>query len=410
MSRVIDQTQDLNGQDIYRIVKLYGCPVFVKEACQNDVCGADNTPQHLFADPTRKNYPCHSAAATWMSTAFFYEKKAELAPEKAASIEERLLKSADYFRIRDSIDELRARVEKAATVDETQLQNSDFAVIFDNKDGVTERHCPMRNALEVKAAATWLMQYRDEMPYDDRKHVADKILNKAASFGADISEHRYDLEKTAGIGVCSAKDAAALIRQRLMCVGHNDLNLQVKTEMEKAAALVERDPSRMHHHAPLLKMARVIDVFDRMYHLNRHYGTNLQRPEDILFSITEKIAAELSNDLIGSDMTGNFYKRADLERVPLQSLADSLGDDFADAVGTANAWIDTEKLARVVPTLPRGDAELFDAVVAESGVPPFAVKSATAAQQVSPIEQAEFASQHQPNPGSLWSQIGQQAK
>ena len=38
----------------------------------------------------------------------------------------------------------------------------------------------------------------------------------------------------------------------------------------------------------------------------------------------------------------------------------ALGEDFAEAISTANAWVDTEKLAQILPTLPRNDMEIFD--------------------------------------------------
>jgi len=402
---VLDQRLDLNGQDIHRIVTLYGCPAFVKQAARADTCGTDDMPPHQFADPTRKLYPCHTAAATWLSTAFFHEKKAEFTPTQAARIEERLQHAATYFKIDQLTAGLLDKIAAATTVDETTLPDSAFAIVFDNADGERERHYPMRNALEVKAAADWLAVNRDELPFDDRRSIADRILEKAASFGANISEHRYDLEKMSGVGICAAADAAKLVRRRVACIPHTKLPTLEREEMLKVAEIVERDPERMYHHSPLVKLAGIIDTFDRQHGLHRHYGADLPRPEDVLFAVTSKVAADVSNELVGSPLTGNYFKRAELSRVPLQDLSDALGPDFVDAVSTANAFVDTEKLADIVPTLPLSDAKLFDTVVTSAGVQPFATKSA-AAQTITPQDQMALAQAHTPAPGSLWAAIG----
>jgi hypothetical protein len=289
-------------------------------------------------------------------------------------------------------------------VDESKLPDEVFAVIFTNTDGEKERRLPMRNAGEVKAAATWLVKYRDELVFEDRRTIADRVLETATKYGADIAGCRGALEKMAGLGACSARDAVALIRTRINAVGHTHKPNSLQQELTKLAAMIEQRPSRLHHFGPLTKLASVLDQFDREHGLQSHYGENLQRPEDVLFCVTEKVAMEISNELVGNTLTGNYYKRADLQRLPIGPLGDALGDDFIDAVTTAGAWIDTEKLARIVPTLPLGDAEMFDAVVAENGIPPFATKSASAIRV--PTEAArELAAQHSPAPGSLWNYV-----
>ncbi len=107
---VLDQRLDLNGQDIYRIVTFYGCPDFVKQASSTQVCGEPDMPIHQFAEPTRRLYPCHTAAATWLSTAFFSEKRAEFSPGMAEQIQSRLRNAAQYFKIGSSIDDLELKV------------------------------------------------------------------------------------------------------------------------------------------------------------------------------------------------------------------------------------------------------------------------------------------------------------
>lgn len=402
----IDQTLDHNGQSIHRIISAFGAPAFVKAASREELCGEENMPPKLFADVTRRRYPCHTPAATWMSAAFFYEKAGEYNPALREHIAAQIGKSARYFKIAEDVHALADKITKAAEVDESKLPDDVFAIVFTDADGHKERRLPLRNAGEIKAAAAWLVKYRDDLVFDDRHQIAGKILEKAAKFGANVNEQRDALEKMAGLGVCAVKDAVALIRNRVNWLGHTDKPSPLQTELLKLASLLTEKPSRLYHFGPLVKLAQLVDQFDREHSLHTKYDDEFERPEDMLFAITEKVAAELSDELVGNTLTGNYYKKADLQRIPVSQFGDSLGEDFVDAVSAAGAWVDTEKLARIIPTLPLGDAELFDAVVAEAGIPPFATKAA-AAIRVPLAAECELASRHVPSTGSLWQRINQ---
>jgi len=405
MSTISDQARDINGQELHRILSLYPLPDFVKSASQQDICGDDSLPPHLYADITRRCYPIHSGPATIISSIFFNEKKASMNKHRAALIESNLARAAEYFKVGGYMRRLTEKVASAATHEATQLPDAAFAIVFEGADGAAERHYPMRNVHEVKAAAAWLADHRDLLPFSDRHQIANKVLEKSAEFGAGLPEHRNMLEKMAGLGVCAGKDAARLIRTRMLAAGGMHKPSALQQELEKLAALCEEKPDSVRHYVPLIKIAEIVDQFDHEHGLNRKYDDILERPEDVLFAVTGKTAAELEEGIIGNVLTGNYYKKADLQSLPVRDLADNLGEDFAQVVSTAGAWVDTEKLARIVPTLPLGDAELFDEVVAAAGVRPFATKSASAGRSISPALQLEIAEQHKPAPGSLWDRV-----
>ncbi len=405
MSTIPDQTLDLNGQELHRILSVYPLPDFVKNASQADICGGDDLPPHLFADITRRRYPVHSGPATVVSCIFFHEKRAEINKHQAAMIERKLNKAAEYFKVAGYVRRLTEKVAEAITYDETSLPDAVFAIVFDGTDGTKERHYPLRNIHEVKTAAAWLKDHRDELPFLDRRQIADKILTKAAEFGAGLPDHRYMLEKMAGLGACSGKDAAKLIRTRIYAAGNTHQPSDLQVELEKLAKLCEDSPQAIHHFSSLTKIAEIVDQFDQETGLHRKYDDVIERPEDVLFAVTEKAAAEVDNEIVGNALTGNYYKKADLQALPIRDLADNLGKDFAQEVSTAGAWVDMDKLASIVPTLPLGDAELFDEVVAAAGIRPFATKSASVGISISPVEQVEMAKQHKPSPGSLWDRV-----
>jgi hypothetical protein len=403
MSSVLDQSRDVNGQELHRILSVYPVPGFVKNASSKEIIGDDSLPPHLFADATLRQFPVHTGPATVISSIFFNEKRADIAPGRVANIEQRLARAADYFNVTGYVKRLGKRAQEIGTHDETALPDHVFAIVFEDGDGRKERHYPLRNLQEVKAAAAWFHDNRDHLPFSDRRAVADKILEKAAEFGAGLPEHRNMLEKTAGLGVCAGPEAARLIRTRIYAIGNAHKPSQLQQELEKLAQLCEQEPQAIQNFATLTKLAEVVDQFDREHGVR--YDDVLQRPEDVLFAVTAKAAAELDESLVGNVLTGNYYEKAALQRIPLQDLADSLGDDFVSEISAANALLDLDKLARVVPTLPRSDAELFDEVVNASGVMPFAVKSAAVGRSISPQEQMQLANQHTPAAGSLWDNI-----
>lgn len=404
---VLDQSTDLNGQELYRITNLYGAPDYVKQASADRVCGHENLEPHVFADPVRKLYPCHTAPAVWASTAFFSEKRAELPEDQAARIARRLAESGRHFGITPDLETLQAKIATAMSTGESQLPDDVFAIVLQFEDGRKDRHYPMRNPGEVRKAAHYLSQYRDQFMYDDRCKIANKVLEKAAEYGADIAEWSDMLYKTAGVGLCAAADAAALVRSRGDLLRSNEQVL--KDQFYKLADEIESNGEHFQHWAPLQKIASIVDQFDHERGLNQNYGAWLERPEDVLFAVNEKVAAELTNELIANERTGTVYKRADLAGMDLRALGDALGDDFVEAVSTANAWVDIEKLAAIVPTLPLNDAQTFDSVLAAMGIAPFATKSASVKGGISEAEMVSLADSHQSSPGGLWDRIRRQS-
>jgi hypothetical protein len=380
----LDHTRDISGRETHRLTSLYPPPDFVKNASHERVHGDPETlPRHMFADPANKLYPCHSAPATWMSALFFEEKKGSLAEDHRAAVQAKIDQHASYFGISGLVTELRQKVAANVGKDLAQLPDEDFAIVWADGAGNKERHWPLRNATEVKYAAAHFKKHRDEFAFEDRHKIAVKILDKALEYGADTSPAEDTLELAAGRGACAAKVAAEMLRNRASLVRRT--HAELSAEMTKLASLVEANELEARREETRLKIASIVDQFDRDTNLCKLYDAGgLPRAEEVLFAITEKVA----NDFLKAHVettTGNVYNLDDLEKLAVEDVRNWLGDEFADAVSAGGVYMDRDKLAAIVPTLDRGMAGTLDRLLQEKGFDA-AVKSAATSSSLLPLE------------------------
>lgn len=378
----LDHTEDVSGQETHRLTTLFEAPEFVKSASNDQLVGdPTKLPRHVYADQYNRLYPCHTAAATWMSALFFNDKRADFSADTAAEINERIHRAAKYF----GIDGLVTTVEKKAHQlrDEglEDVEDDDWGIVWFDRAGNKERHWPMRNSTEVKFAAAHFNKYRDEFVFKDRHEIAQRVLKRAEQLNVDLAADLDALVYAAGRGACAAKTASELLRDRATLARRADGG-SMAAVMDKVAAAVAQNPEHAREHETRLKLAAVIDEFDRATGLCRLYGDvgGLARPEEVLFAVTEKTA----QDFLASNVettTGNIYALDDLEKIALDDLRDWLGDDFADAVSAGGVFVDRDKLAAIVPTLDRGMAATFDRLVAEKAASAV-VKTAEAADML----------------------------
>lgn len=372
---MLDHTQDISGRETHRLLSLYPAPDFVKSANHDRLHGNPETlARHLYAEPHKKLYPCHTAPATWMSALWFAEKQAEFDSATAAGIAARIKAAADYFGIAGLLEQLTEKVAADRSNDLSKLPDSAFAIVWRDENGAVERHWPMRNATEVKFACAHFKKYRDEFVFPDRRKIANKILDKALEFGADTSPAEGILETTAGRGLCATKIAAELVRGRAQLTKRS--HAAMSAELEKLASLIEANPVETQNEECRLKLAAIIDQFDRETKLYRLYDEKgLPRPEDVLFAITEKVARDFMSQNVETT-TGNVYALDDLEKLAVEDIRSWLGDELADAVSSGGVFTDRDKLAAIVPTLDRGMAATLDRLMTEKRASPVATNAA----------------------------------
>ena len=370
MPRNIDHIADNNGVELYRLSLVHSLPEFVKKASPESVYDVKGVASSNYADVINRQFPCHTPQSTWLSAAFFFDKKAEFNPKDQRRIEDRIEKFAAHWGIRKDINAVRVRasdLEKAASDD---LPDSSYAWVWVDENGFKDRRLPLRNAIEVKTASDWLHQYRDSFTFADRNRMATKILEKVAEFGVAVGDKLDFLEKQAGRGVCNPKEVHAMIQDRIK-LANDEKHKHILNSLSDA---VLNTPKMALTGNQLVKLANVIDTTDRALGLTKGYGNMLQRPEDVIFKVTfTKTAAELNDHV--STTSGRMYNKGDFSKVALDDLKSLFGDEFADRVRTGME-VDAEKLAEEIATLPRPDAEMFDSLMSEAGIKPAVVKTA----------------------------------
>ncbi len=386
---ILDHTQDLTGADQHRLTQLYSPPDFVKQAAHEQLYGTTETlPPHVFGSVNRRVYPCHTKAATWMSALFFADKQTQLPWAEAASVRERLIKSATHWGILPVVEGLWEKMAADAAQGYAKLADADFALVW-TAEGRKERHYPLRNGNEVKMASQWFDTYHREFGFDDKHTIAAKILTKAAAFGAAVVNPEL-LDRCAGFGYCAAATAAtawdkraSLAQQRFPEHAAEAVKL---AKAIRSGTLEARDQGRR------VKMAGLMDQFDRQTSLYKLYDDGgLERPEDVLFGVTEKVAGDFLKNHVQTT-TGAVYEKMALDSLTIDNVREWLGDEMADAVG--GVMLDTTKLAEIVPTLPRPEAAMFERMAHAAGIPVFAREKAAMDQGLSRDEMQALAADY----------------
>ena len=365
MPTLLDQAHDPTGTETHRLLTLYSPPDYVKSASHADRCGEAELPPRCYADQRNRLYPCHTPAATWLSSVFFLEKCGSMNSADKAEIAARLMQAAQYFGIAADVAVLAARMEKNASDDETALPDSAFAYVC-QRGGRKERHLPLRNPREVQAAASWFCKYRQHFPFEDRQKIAQAILARASRFQVELSE-RDTLEKSAGYGYCPQADMITTLENR--AYASKATHPELAAELVRLADKLRQTPLDARDHTTRCKLAAVLDQYDRTTGLAQQYGDVLRLPEEHLFQVTEKVAKDFASKHFALT-NGSVYEKSDLSRVTPNTLRQWFDEELAGDAVALDGRVDIEKLATIAASLPRHDSEIFERMLHSLGIHP----------------------------------------
>jgi hypothetical protein len=373
MSEPIDFLSDSNQQQMYMLDRLYGLPEFVKNAAFESTDALTGLPDSSFADPRRRKFPCHTKAATWLANAYFQQSRGAYPKDEATFVQGRITKYASHWKIQSLVNAFNTVHAKLASANSPDLQDKDYALVAVTEDGQKVRRMPINNPVNIKHAGEFLYANREKYPYSWRKTAARNILKAASEWGHKAAENdisaqselmftRFNddtadyLERASGFGITHPRRAAEKIASRVMMLGSNHKDIQTKLA-HIATTLKDMDIVKPEQ---LQKLAEIVDRVDIQTGLNHHYTDGVDMPEDIFFSVLEKEAAmaDLQHVVL---TTGTVIDLMDLAGLPLNKVAEIMGDEFKEAVQSESGmYVDLEKFAEVIPTLPRCDAVLLE--------------------------------------------------
>lgn len=368
----MDFAADVNRVEFVRLARLYPLPDFVKHADLETTQQPRDVLVTVYADPVRKQFPCHSKAATWINALYFQEKKAEFHQKDQARIRERLDHYARYWGIKAAVDRIATRWTELHKDAEAHRPDSDFAYVWDADDGARERRLPITTRTQVKDAAEWLREYRDRIPFSDRNKIAGRILEKAARLGAHLGDAVEFLEKQAGRGVCDPAAVVSMIEGRALLAG----DAPTRDTLRKLASAVRDTPRRALQPDQLVKLAHTMDMVDRGLGVVGKYTDALPRPEDVIFAATFAKSASDCQAVVATT-SGRVWEKSALTKLALGELRDLFGDEFVGRVRTG-LDLDPEKMAVELGALPRPDAQLVEAMLMNNGIAPVMQKAASA--------------------------------
>ena len=359
----IDPTTDNNGTVLAQIAKRYELPDFVKSAELDHTMRPEDLPSSSYAWPQQKKYPCHSSAATWLSSAYFFDKVASFRAVDKIEIENRLEKFANYFGIRPAYDAIKQQAAEKNKA--TKLADDQYAFVYVDENGNKEGFYPLTDGVAVKAAVYWLQGNQGRIPYSQRNEIANKIINRVNNMGVKLAQDEmYFLEKQSGDGIPRREELLSAIDLRVKLASSHDQ----KQGMQSLLEVVRSTPKIVMQKPELVKLAATLDVFDAANGLLNKYTDIIRRPEDVVFAVTPtKVANDEASKITLTN--GSVYNRDDLEKVSYDDLREVLGDDFAAEVSSGFS-VDTTKLAEIAATLPASDASLLDTVLKASGSMP----------------------------------------
>jgi hypothetical protein len=357
----MDQVSDSGYTQLHEIHQLYGeMPEYVKSASVSETFSPQGLTANSYADIIGKRFPVHTKAACYVSALYFIENQSQLPKSAKALVADRISKVAKQHGIFDDIQKAVHRSSELAK-QATAISDDDYVI-------PEERRYPIKNAAEVRAAASYLDRYRSEFPLKDRMDMAARVLRKAAELQVDLGDLEESLHKQAGLGTYDSREVANQLNFRMVMAPEGS----VREALFKVSNEILANPQLAANPGAIREMASSIDFLDRAAGIK--YGSTIRPPEDFMFEVLFKSATELVKNSFATS-SGSVYSKDQLSELTRDDVADMWGEKVASDC-ESGIKLDVEKLATLVSSLPWREALLLDEYMRGHGQEP--IKSSQA--------------------------------
>ena len=282
-------------------------------------------------------------------------------------MEARLERAARFFGDSSDLASIRKQADDAGVPQDMSIDlPSDAYAIDETLNGDAVRRFPAVNAATTKLAAAALVDNRARYPYAWRKKAATRVLDRAMRFGADLDGDTLEcLSKMAGLFPADNVTASRM------------LALQSERFRGKEAAAMRE---AAHAIGSCTMPAESCNEFCTLIDKTAALLMPAARPmvEDAMYTVPASKSASAPESL--TLMTGNTYDIASLMQAPPDTYR-ILGDDVAAELLDNSGALDANKMATVLPTLPRPDAAVLDTALSGVSIAPRGDKEAGAHAQ-----------------------------
>lgn len=359
----LDFIGDSGYAEVYRLSQEYNFPQYVKQANPNELFEPPTNPD-VCAYPIKRQFPCNTKAAAWLSALFFAEKKAEFDIVDQQKIAQRIDHYAKIHGIFEDVQRIKQRWGELRKTAEEQLPDSAFAYVGNDANGKHVRKLPLTSPLHAKLAAEWLAKNADTQPTVIRREIANNILDAVHKYASAVNPDVYHtLEKLAGNGFGDRDEIISMLEVRGLKVGDQEL----KEKLAQVISAVKTIPDLLVDQGSMVRLVDTVDMIDRCIKL-ASYSPMFPRPEDVVFKYSGS-QIEKEAETMCRLITGKVYDKTAFARLRLSDIRDYFGDDVYNNVRTGVS-VDPEKMAEEAEILPRPDAELLEKLLDEVGVRP----------------------------------------
>lgn len=324
------------NKKLYAAAQAMDLPDFVKEAAAAEEQDFTKVSSDQFGDPSRRIYPCNTKANTWLSVMNFVMDKQAMPKGKADYIGSRLLRYSDFW----GLSAPTVQQEKTAAAAPT------YQIPLTVKDTVVHTVI-INDAQQYKEAADHLYNNRTKFTYDMRRQMARGIIHAPASVKCELPDTHSDyIEKAAGFGMADRTTVGNVVISRVILLGNK------YPEYSKILTKYAMEQLKDINPTVLQKTAALIDLVDRAANLQQHYGKALSTPEESLFPVIEKHAAEIVNEVVILQNGKAANKPA------LKNQQEKVASFFNEYYGEV-PYRSVDEMISTVASLPRPDADAF---------------------------------------------------
>lgn len=345
-----DASTDYSGKQLHSILSGAELPEYVKTAELDEVQDTSHLPKTAFADPERRIYPTNSAEAIYVSNAFFMNKRADIAKiygeGYASQLQSNIEKAAEVLDILEDLHSYNQSLNEKQAADYGEKHMVEFNI---EGMGTPVQLYPVKTAADLEASLASFSKNINNFPFLVRVKSAENFVKAAEELGVD--EVPEIIAKYAGLYYPDLANLENELWRRSTKLASEDHRLVYQA--------IAKDLHNMTSVDEVMKIAETcfnIENMEGLYEKTK-VAQILGDPVNCFF--TEPVT-KVASDLNYVEVHGDKYKLDDLTKVSKEKYEEAFGDCGIDPTSP-------EKIADILPTMPRSDVKLFEEI---SGVRP----------------------------------------